>query len=206
MRRVISLHCRSPELPLRNRLHLLDVPASANESSRGRRGAIARPILNAQMNAVPSGSASGSSGRNAPSAADDIDMAELHSVIFRHALLISSIPEGYLPILLLAHLLHPIDRLAVELLLNGNVRHRGCGGCAVPVLFAGGEPDDIAGPNLLDWPAVALCPAAAGRHDQRLAERVRVPGRAGAGSKVTLAPLTRRDRIDRRADRSEPCR
>ena len=71
--------------------------------------------------------------------------------------------------------------LAVELFLDGDVGHgRGRRG-AVPVLLARREPDDIAGPDLLDRAALALDPAAAGRDDQRLAERMRVPGGAGAG-------------------------
>ena len=49
------------------------------------------------------------------------------------------------------------------------------------MFFAGGEPDHVAGVNLLDGAAFALCPAAAGGHDQGLAERVGVPGGAGAG-------------------------
>ena len=54
------------------------------------------------------------------------------------------------------------------------------GGGAVPVLLAGREPDDVAGADLLDRPALALHPAAAGGDDQRLAERVGVPGRPRA--------------------------
>ena len=54
------------------------------------------------------------------------------------------------------------------------------GAGAVPVLLARREPDHVAGPDLLDRPA----PAAAtqpqpGRDDQRLAERVGVPGASG---------------------------
>lgn len=39
------------------------------------------------------------------------------------------------------------------------------------------EPDHVARPDLLDGAAFALRPAAARRHDQRLAERVSMPGR-----------------------------
>ena len=55
------------------------------------------------------------------------------------------------------------------------------GGRPVPVLLAGSEPDHVAGMDLLYRAALALGPAAAGRDDQRLAERMRVPGGAGAG-------------------------
>jgi hypothetical protein len=48
------------------------------------------------------------------------------------------------------------------------------------VLFAGLEPDHVAGPDLFDRAAVALDPAAAGDDDQGLAQRVGMPGRAGA--------------------------
>src|SRR4051812_12772425 len=83
-------------------------------------------------------------------------------------------------ILLIADLLHPLHRLPLQLLLNGNMRHRRRGGRAVPVLLARREPDHVAGPDFLARPALALRPAAARRHDQRLAQRVRVPRRPGA--------------------------
>src|SRR5947209_6775984 len=86
-----------------------------------------------------------------------------------------------LVVLLVADLLHPVHRLAVERLLDGDVGHgRGRRG-AVPVLLARREPDHVAGPNLLDRASPALRQAAAGRHDESLPERVRVPGGAGAG-------------------------
>ena len=78
-------------------------------------------------------------------------------------------------VLLVADLLHPVDHLAVQLFLNGDVRHGGGRRGAVPVLLAGREPDHVTGPDLLDGAAPALHPAAAGRDDQRLAERMRVP-------------------------------
>jgi len=85
-----------------------------------------------------------------------------------------------MPVLLVADVFHPVDDLAILLFPNGDVRH-GCGGCgSVPVLLAGGEPDHIAGADLLDGAAFALGPAKTGGYDQRLAERMRVPGRARA--------------------------
>ena len=110
-------------------------------------------------------------------------------------------------VLFVADLFHPVDDLAVELFLNGDVRHgRGRRG-AMPVLLAGREPDHIAGPDLLDRSALALSPAAAGRHDQGLTERMRMPcgprarleGDAGALNTVP-------DRAPEKADRSVPCR
>src|SRR3954451_7267260 len=71
--------------------------------------------------------------------------------------------------------------LAVLLLLDGDVAHGGRGRRAVPVLLARLEPDHVPPPDILDGPALALDPAAAGGDDQRLAERVGVPGRARAG-------------------------
>src|SRR5579863_780412 len=83
-------------------------------------------------------------------------------------------------VLLVADLLHPIDILAVELFLNRDMAHGRGHARAVPVLFAWRKPHDIAGTNFLDWAALALRPAATGRDDQRLAERVRMPGGASA--------------------------
>src|SRR5260221_9732696 len=79
-------------------------------------------------------------------------------------------------ILVVAHFLHPCDGRTVDRLLDGDVRERGRRGCAVPVLLAGGKPDNVAGADHLDRSPVALDPAAAGSNDQGLTERMRVPG------------------------------
>ncbi len=50
----------------------------------------------------------------------------------------------------------------------------------MPVLLAGGEPDHITGPDLLDRSAFALSPATAGSDDESLTERVSVPCRSRA--------------------------
>ena len=52
---------------------------------------------------------------------------------------------------------------------------------AVPMLLTRRERDHVAGPDLLDRATPALSAAAACRHDQRLAQRVGVPGGPGAG-------------------------
>src|SRR6266542_2325113 len=63
--------------------------------------------------------------------------------------------EAY-SVLFVADLFHPVHRLAVELFLNGDVRHgRGRRG-AVPVLLTRREPYHVARPNLLDRAAPAL--------------------------------------------------
>jgi hypothetical protein len=54
----------------------------------------------------------------------------------------------------------------------------GCG--AVPMFFAWREPDHIAGMNFFHRPAFALDPTATGGNDQRLPQRMRVPGGARA--------------------------
>ena len=68
-------------------------------------------------------------------------------------------------------------------------RHRGRRRSAVPVLLAGREPDDVAGADLLDRPALALRPADTRGHDQRLAERMGVPRRARARLEGDLRAL-----------------
>src|SRR6266446_5610297 len=83
-------------------------------------------------------------------------------------------------VLFVADLFHPVDGLSVELLLNGDVGHgRDCRG-AVPMLLTRREPDHITRPNFLDRASPALYPAAAGCHDQGLAQRVGVPCCPGA--------------------------
>src|SRR4051812_33847221 len=84
-------------------------------------------------------------------------------------------------VLLVGDVFEPIHRLAIELLLHGDVRHRRGGRRAMPVLFARGKPDDVTGSNLFNGSAPALDAARPGCHDQRLAERMGVPGGARAG-------------------------
>src|SRR5208283_3416076 len=69
-----------------------------------------------------------------------------------------------------------VDGAAVELLGDGDVRHGRGGGGPVPMFLAGREPHDVAGPDLLNRAALALYPAQPGCDDQRLTERMRVPG------------------------------
>ena len=96
-----------------------------------------------------------------------------------------------LAVLFVADLFHPIDSLAVERFLDGDVRHgRGWRG-AVPMLFARRKPDNIAGTNLLDRAALALGAAATGDDNQSLTERMGMPCGAGPGSNVTHAPAAR---------------
>lgn len=78
-------------------------------------------------------------------------------------------------------MLHPVDDLAVELFLDGDMGHRRRRRCAVPMAFTRREPDDVAGADLLDGTAFALHATEARCDDQRLAERMGVPGGAGAG-------------------------
>ena len=86
-----------------------------------------------------------------------------------------------LSILLVADLFQPIDHLTVELLLDGDMRHgRGRRG-PVPMPHAWREPDHVTRTNLLDRAAFLLDPAAAGRDDEGLPQRVGMPRRPGAG-------------------------
>src|SRR5207253_10940740 len=54
------------------------------------------------------------------------------------------------PILFVADLFHPVDQLAVQRFLNGDMSHRGHRRSAVPMLLARRKPDHIAWPNFLD--------------------------------------------------------
>src|SRR5260221_13591275 len=78
-------------------------------------------------------------------------------------------------VLFVADLFHPVDDLAVELFLNGNMRHgRGRRG-TMPMLLAWREPDHIAGMDLLNGTAPAFDPPATARDTQGLAERLGRP-------------------------------
>src|SRR2546423_11675329 len=78
-------------------------------------------------------------------------------------------------VLLIADMLHPVNDLSVELLLDRKVSHAGNRRGSVPVLFTGRKPDHIAGANLLDWTACALHPATACGHDKSLSQWMSVP-------------------------------
>ena len=83
-------------------------------------------------------------------------------------------------VLRVADLFHPIDALAVESLRDRDVTHGGVGRGPMPVLSAGRNPDDVARPDLFFRPPLPLHPAEARGDDQRLAQGMRVPCRAGA--------------------------
>src|SRR5207249_10847694 len=78
-------------------------------------------------------------------------------------------------ILFVADLFHPVHGLAVELFLNGDVRHGRGRRRAVPVPLPRRKPDDVARSNLLSWSPLALRPSTPGGDDQRLPERMGVP-------------------------------
>src|SRR4051794_24236882 len=84
-------------------------------------------------------------------------------------------------ILFVANLLQPVDVLAINGLLDGDVGHGGGGRCAVPALDGWRKPDHVAGPDLLLRVAPLLHPAEAQRDDEGLSDRVCVPSRACAG-------------------------
>src|SRR4051812_15478309 len=69
-------------------------------------------------------------------------------------------------VLLVGDLLHPLDNLAIEVFLDGEVGHRGRRRRAMPVSLARRDPDHVSWPDFLDRSALDLYPPDAGRHDQ----------------------------------------
>src|SRR5437867_2677589 len=59
-------------------------------------------------------------------------------------------------VLFVADGLHPVDGLALETFVNGDVRHRRRRRSAVPVLLSRREPDHVTRSDLLDRPSPAL--------------------------------------------------
>src|SRR5580698_2308779 len=88
-------------------------------------------------------------------------------------------PRGL--VLLVGHRLHPFDVLAVECLLHGDMDHDGIRACAVPMLFAGRNPDHVAGTNFTSFVAPHLNAAETGNHRESLAKRMGMPMGACAG-------------------------
>lgn len=86
-------------------------------------------------------------------------------------------------ILLVRYSLEPFDVLAVECLLNGDMRHRCRRRCSMPMLVSGRAPDNVACTDFDAGFAVALSPAASGRNDEGLAKRMGMPVGSRAGFK-----------------------
>src|SRR5436305_4044732 len=84
-------------------------------------------------------------------------------------------------VLLIAHMFEPFDGLAIERLLNRDVRHRRSWRGAMPMLLTRLEPHHIARPDLFDRLPVALNETTPRGDDENLAERVSMPGCARAG-------------------------
>src|SRR5580704_16222883 len=105
-------------------------------------------------------------------------------------------------VLFVADLFHPVDDFAFERFLNRDVRHRRRRRGTVPMLLARREPDDVTRPDFLDRAALPLHPADAGGHDQRLAERMAVPGgtRAGLESDAGASTAGRIGCLEQRVD------
>ena len=99
--------------------------------------------------------------------------------------------QALFAVLFVADMFQPVDVLPVQRLLNGDVRHRDRGRCAMPVPQTGREPDHVTGPHVLDGSAVSLNPAEPCRNDQSLPKRVRMPRGAGARLEGDAAPPTR---------------
>src|ERR1700721_3687432 len=83
-------------------------------------------------------------------------------------------------VLLVAHLLQPFNRLAVQPLLNSNVRHRRLRRCPMPMFLSRLKPDHIAGVDLFNRTIPTLHPSTPAGHNQSLAQRMRMPRRPRA--------------------------
>src|SRR5882762_1633370 len=85
-------------------------------------------------------------------------------------------PDDYVEVLPPGECCH-----AVELFLNGDVRHGRCPAGAMPMLLSRRDPDYVARPNLLDRASRSLYATGPSRYNQRLAQRMRVPCCPSAG-------------------------
>ncbi len=115
---------------------------------------------------------------------------------------------GTISVLLVRHLLHPLDNLAVERFRDREVGHCRFRGCAMPVLLARRGSRRCRRTRISSTGLPSRCaPAAPRGDDQRLAERMRVPQAVRApGSNVTSAPPMRAgsSRWKREATETEP--
>src|SRR3954471_11689076 len=84
-------------------------------------------------------------------------------------------------VLRVCDMFHPVDGLAILLLLNGDVAHGSRRNCAMPVLLIWRKPDHVTRTYLFDRSALSLRPTGASCNDERLPERMSVPRGAGSG-------------------------
>jgi hypothetical protein len=83
--------------------------------------------------------------------------------------------------LFVADFFQPFDDFAVEMLLDGDMRHRGFWRSAMPVFLAGWNPDHISGPNSFDRTAPALYQTGAGSFARNKGLMRTVPVKYSAG-------------------------
>lgn len=76
---------------------------------------------------------------------------------------------------------HPLSSFAIQPLHNGDVGHGSDWRSAMPVFLPWRSPDHVSRANFLNPATPLLNSAVASRDDQRLAQRVGVPGAPGAG-------------------------
>src|SRR2546430_3448136 len=110
--------------------------------------------------------------------------------------------RAFLLVLFAAHLFHPAHDLPVEFLLDGEVRQRAVWRGTVPMFLSGRTRDHIPGMNLFDGTSPALHEATTRRHDERLTQRMGVPGRAGSRLERDVRTLraTRSGCLEQRLD------
>ena len=96
-------------------------------------------------------------------------------------------------VLLVADGPEPVDDVVLLVrLVDREVDHEPAGSGAVPMLLVGLEEDAVTGADDLDGPDAALAEAHAFGDEHRLAERVPVPMRPGAGNSSEGYPVTER--------------
>src|SRR5947209_5835641 len=105
-------------------------------------------------------------------------------------------------VFVVGYLFHPINDFPVEGFLNSDMCHGDGRTCAMPMLLIWFEPDHIARPDFFDGTTRFLHSAEAGRDDQRLSERMRMPRgpRAGLKTDARAASAGRIGRLKKRID------
>src|SRR5947199_9941341 len=113
----------------------------------------------------------------------DVSVTSAPPMLFPEAPVSATVvPEAaLLAVLFGAFLFHPVNRLAVEPLLNGDVCHGGSWCGPVPMFLPWWEPNHVPGTNVFNRASPELCPTTASRHNQGLAQRVGVPGGPSPG-------------------------
>src|SRR5436853_2465945 len=169
----VTIEATSASSATLQRMPIALCPAATSSSAAER---TAFSLTSASATAAPASAKALAVTKPMPEAAP-VTSATLFS---KDMFILSSFSFSSLAVLLVADLFHPVNDLAVQRLLNGDVSHGCCRRSAMPVLQSWREPHHVPRTDLLNRAALALSPTATTCDNECLPKRMRVPRGARA--------------------------